>query len=619
MSYGFPQIYGSSPQGNDLFNAISEDQKQRAREVLELYSRFIGVQFVEMDADATGVDLNIATGDPRALDPTLPPTSVGGIAGGGVAIMNAFLSWGESEYGGGWFTTAMHEIGHLLGLGHAYDLPNLTIQGGAGTNPAENVFPGDHDILHAQTLHRPDGRDIDLYQFNVSANGVFRAETVAERLASANLLNTVLTLYRDVSGGREVVARNDDYYSNDSYLEVPLTPGTYYVAVTSVGNTEIDPTVADSGFGGRTQGTYNLKLEFTPTIATTSLADASNVRFDGDADGVQGGTYQFWFQSGGASGTIFVDKANVNSGAGTLANPFNNLPDAINAAATGPAKIIRVVGNAGADNTLNNPLDAKPYLVGFKDQDPILDEPLADGGFLLVPQNVTLMIDAGAVFKLRKANINAGTLPQGVDASGSAIQVLGTPATPVWFTSYRDDTIGGDSDGAGAGSGRGDWGGIVFREDSDREASGVYLNYVNHGQLTYGGGRVFVNSDEDTYNPVHLIGARPSLSYNTVQFERRRGVFGQPEQLRRRRPPTGDSLRPAADRPGHARQHAHGQHPERRCSSAFPPTPATRSNSSTGPPAGTTPTSSTWSPRTWKSPALRLAAPPRAPIGPSPR
>ena len=27
------------------------------------------------------------------------------------------------------------------------------------------------------------------------------------------------------------------------------------------GNTEVDPTIADSGFGGRTQGSYDLKLD----------------------------------------------------------------------------------------------------------------------------------------------------------------------------------------------------------------------------------------------------------------------------------------------------------------------------------------------------------------------
>ena len=47
-----------------------------------------------------------------------------------------------------------------------------------------------------RTMARPcigrESRDIDLYQFRVTEAGVFRAETIAERLAvNSNLLNTV--------------------------------------------------------------------------------------------------------------------------------------------------------------------------------------------------------------------------------------------------------------------------------------------------------------------------------------------------------------------------------------------------------------------------------------------
>ena len=81
-----------------------------------MYGRYAGVQFVE----TANSGLIIATGDPRAVSPTIPPLAVGGIAGGGVAVMNAALNWGNSEYGGDYFRTAMHEIGHLLGLGDDY-------------------------------------------------------------------------------------------------------------------------------------------------------------------------------------------------------------------------------------------------------------------------------------------------------------------------------------------------------------------------------------------------------------------------------------------------------------------------------------------------------------------
>lgn len=180
----------------------------------------------------------------------------------------------------------------------------------ANAATAEPVFPGDADIVYGQTVHRTENRDIDLYQFTVTEPGLFRSETIAERLPNASLLNTVLTLYQESSDGktRTQIARNDDYYGNDSYLEVHLEKGTYYLAVTSVEDTDFDPTIADTGFGGRTQGAYNLSLSLKPDGGTVSMRDATGVAFDGDAENNPGGSYQFWFQANTADNTVYVDK-----------------------------------------------------------------------------------------------------------------------------------------------------------------------------------------------------------------------------------------------------------------------------------------------------------------------
>ena len=169
---------------------------------------------------------------------------------------------------------------------------------------------------------------------------------------------------------------------------------------------------------------------------------------------------------------------------GTITNPYTNLSAALAAAgASTTKKIVRIVGN-----TSN-----KPYLVGYKDAARL--QPLVDGGDFMVPQNVTVMVDAGAIFKMRRSNLSAGTTPQGlVSRSGGAIQVLGTPTSSVVFTSYADDTVGGDSDGPSAGPLSGDYGGIVFRDDSDREvAQDVVLTLAgtqgatNHFVLAFNG------------------------------------------------------------------------------------------------------------------------------------
>ncbi len=544
ITYNFPAIYGSTPQGNTLFNAITDNQKQRAREIFELYGRYLGVKFVETPEDGSAA-LGVVTGDMRAIDPTIPTGSggVAGLAGSGLAIMDNAEAWGNSEYGGAWFNVALHEIGHLLGLGHSYDLPALTIQGSAETpdttpgaqNPAEPVFPGDHDILHGQTLYRPEGRDIDLYKFQLTEAGRFSAETIAERLpnrtaADLREANTVITLYREYMDNgqlvREIVAKNDDYYSSDSFLELDLTAGTYYVSVTSTGMTGVDPTVLDSGFGGTTDGAYELKLNFVPA-ARPGMKDATGTELDGDLDGRAGGAYEFFFQSNSVPGsTIYVDKATTAATeTGALNAPYNTIQEAIAVAA--PGQIIRIVGNGGTDRTLGTLGDNLPYVIGYDD----FNEELADGNDFLVPEGVTVMIDAGAILKFQRANIDAGTSTQGISRAGGVIQILGTPVHNVHLTSFSNDTIGGDTDGPGITAAAGDWGGIVFREDSDREDENIFLNYVNHANISYGGGKVVVNSSEELFTPIHVITARPTITFNRITFSADAAMSANPDSF----------------------------------------------------------------------------------------
>jgi subtilisin-like proprotein convertase family protein len=634
--YNFQDFYGVLPSGDIPQNVITENQKQRTREIFEIYGSLIGMQFIESATQG----LTVVTGDPRTVDPTVPtgPGGVAGIAGGGVVVMDAAENWGNSEYGGGWFRVAMHEIGHALGLGHTYDLPSLTIMGDqnsvdAGRFPdvGEPVFPGDADIVHAQLLHPQGANDMDLYRFELTEPGVVRAEVLAEREDRNSLLDANLTLYREwvtLQGvtQREVIAGNDDYFSSDPRIEVKLEPGVYYVGVTSSGNREFDPALEDSGFGGRTEGTYELYLDFQGAPGS-SLNDITQKPLDGDADGKLGGQFDFWFESGE---TIFVDKVRDvtpgTDGNGTIATPYDNIaaaladagkriviPSAGGAAfadgetfvlvdnldtvvtfeldsdgttalgaipvpfATGNSQatmasaiaaaingatgltasatvsggkivklagivrldvagsetlmstpnIVRIVGNGGTDGNANTLLDNRPYLVGFNN----VGQSLADGRTFDVPQATTVMIDAGALFKVQGANIDVGSSAQGIDRSAGALQVLGTPQIAVSFRSFRDDTAGGNSDGVSDGVHPGDWGGLVLRDDSDREQEGMFLNWINHANMEAGGGKVLVGSVEETFTPIHMVSSRPGISHNTIRLSADAAISADPNSF----------------------------------------------------------------------------------------
>src|SRR5207302_8678734 len=93
------------------------------------------------------------------------------------------------------------------------------------------------------------------------------------------------------TGGRTIIARNDNYFGKDAFVNLHLAAGTYYVAVSSTGNTSFDPSIADSGFGGRTQGAYQLKLSFTADpvkTANSTLNDLGGVALAGDGVNTSG-------------------------------------------------------------------------------------------------------------------------------------------------------------------------------------------------------------------------------------------------------------------------------------------------------------------------------------------
>ncbi|MFO0247687.1 MAG: matrixin family metalloprotease, partial [Planctomyces sp.] len=536
--YNFQRNYGFTPQGAPLSNLITENQKQRTREIFDLFSKRMGVQFVE----TANQGFTVVTGDLRAINPAII-TGAGGVIGFSsrplnLAIMDNAETWDDS-YAGSWFTTAMHEIGHLLGLGHAYDLPELTVMGGfegptVQTTTAEPDFPGDADVIHGQALYRPESRDIDLYRFVLPKTGQFTAETIAERMNNASLLNTVIRLYREESGGiRTLIGQNDDYFSKDSQLSMELSAGTYFIGVSASGNDAYDPTIQDNGMYGTTQGKYDLRLNFRPNTDSTIRDAAINqpsLRLDGDHDGVEGGVYNFWFRAVDINRLRVVDKS-MTAG-GNIVNLYNRINTAL--AAAQPGDIVRIVGNGGTDGDVATKGDNVPFQIGLNDS----GFELIDGGNMDIPKDVVVMIDAGAVFKMQGSLIGAGSSSLTVDRGGATLQILGTPFQDVTMTSWRDETIGGDTTPIPTTPKAGNWGGLVFRRDVDNaegrinyERQGIFMDYVAFASIQYGGGKLDVDSVNQIVNPITMVQARPGIYFNSISRSEDSAMSADPDSF----------------------------------------------------------------------------------------
>ncbi|EMI29260.1 tandem-95 repeat protein [Rhodopirellula europaea] len=622
VRYYFPDTLGTDANGQDYINLITEKEKEIVRTLFDIFAGLSGYEFVETSETVPGLDeLMIGKGDFRAVSPSLGPNDgVAGLANSTFAILNGTLFNQSNRFFGDGFTeTMMHEIAHSLGLGHSYDIPSLQ-----GAPLPNDVLPGDHDIVQLQRVSPPNATDIDLYKFAVAEGGRFTAETFAERLSTPSGLSTVLTLFGiNDDGSMDIIARNDRYFGNDSFLDVDLEAGTYLIGVSSTDNEDYNPLVPDSGFGGTTDGQYELELKFAGESASV-LRDVDGTPIDGDRDGTPGGVFSFYFQASDVSTTVFVDRLNdpnaaALDGDGTLGNAFDNIGQALQRAgerivfptvgldaldASDTFEIIRTVNGtpetesfhfgaggitlatsgspedaavatasainavlpgsanvvgrtveltgierldlSGSDTLLNTPnlvriigndadgdpsttADIKPYLIGTATS----GASLRDGAEFRVPQGVTAMIDAGALLKMRKSNLDVGSSSIDIDRSAAALQVLGTPDVPVWLRSYFDSTFGGNSTGSSAVNppSAGDFGGIVLRDDSDLESSGMFLNYISHTDIRHGGGKVFVDSAEDSFSPIHVIDSRPSIAFNRITDSNSAAVSASPDSF----------------------------------------------------------------------------------------
>ena len=574
IQYNFPASWvGQDPNAPDqeqtFFSVISEQQKERVREAIELFSEYLGVSFVEVEGEPTspaffsivvgdlfGGDVNATSGQ-GGLPFVSRDTNGDGIDDLGVLDFQDFDESIDDQFGGEFFRGGLFAVGQLLGYGFADDLPQPVSQSTDFIfSPGEDnelIFPSVVDIVHGQFLFRPDSTDVDLYRFTLDGPGTLTLETIAERLETASLLDSVLQLYQlGPDGSYELIAQNDDYFSRDSSIGVDVDAGTYVVGVSAGGNTQYDPNISSSGFGGLTEGEYELRLDFRPD-STNGIVDTTGVALDGDNDDRPGGVFDFWFVPADINNTLYVDKgASSASGLlGSVGNPYREIDQAI--AAANPGDTVRVVGNGGIDGLIETAEDNFSYQIGIANN----GLPLEDGASLDVPQGVRLVIDSGAILKLSGTRIGVGSVLPSIDASDSSLQVLGTPSIVsanglpardaanaiipgnVIFTSINDNSVGNGNSSSFGVARPGDWGGIDFRGDLDaadesrrnRELEGVFLNHVQFADLRFGGGSVSIGGQQVVVSPIDIALTRPTIINSRITDSADAAIAATPDSF----------------------------------------------------------------------------------------
>jgi hypothetical protein len=123
------------------------------------------------------------------------------------------------------------------------------------------------------------------------------------------------------------------------------------------------------------------------------------------------------------------------------------------------------------------------------------------------------------------------------------LQVLGTPLLKdidgqilrnqdgsiipgsVYFTSWLDESIGFDTYAPTTTPSPGNWGGISLQRSvdagagrADLEDEGIFLRYVNHADIRYGGGTLVLDSIPTIVNSIQLLDTRATITDNVIRF-----------------------------------------------------------------------------------------------------
>ncbi len=360
-------------------------------------------------------------------------------------------------------------------------LPNQVEPGGIDTRIFDiygNQLDGEN-LGNPTSQYNPDFPTLHSYE-SLQSNGVYRPNDMSGDGVAGGAFMSAFTV---VPYGNVIYARPD-------YVENPLLPSTLS--------------------NGSIQNPYPvLAPEGDPATAPANPTHDPN---------------------GGLNSTFFFQPGNFNpaydrSGKGVFQQ--SALYAASQLAYNGPVVVVSLPGL-----TVRNPTTGQYQQASYVLQAPAGPSASINNGSASVPYDTLLVFTPDVVVKLQNAALY-------VQNQGSALQSQGTSTDPVYFTSYNDASLGGQTNNnPNTSPQRGDWGGIVFRSYDEAYASqqvafpvdGVLttptgnnvtsgadgaMSIINFTTIRYAGGAV-PQSSSQFYSAITLYNDRPAITNTSI-------------------------------------------------------------------------------------------------------